>query len=214
MANRYLMVAFTVVLGLFFSACGNDEAAQQQAKADAVARAKRAAAEDSMAKALDSVNAAEAAEAREAEEQMGGGMDNMPTEGGAMEAPASDGSLKFHVIKGSFTIPENASNFLAAQQSSHPQAKIFEAPNGFKLVSIADFATMQEAVSMINSQGDGRLWVYQEGGVYNTSAWLEERSGLDDGFGGDSYSSGGGSSNDFGENEEVDSFDSDDDEFE
>ncbi len=210
MAFRYLLVALTVVLGFGFSSCGNDEAAKKQAKADSIARAKHE--QDSIARAMaDSVAAAEAEEPSQLDEAP---MEESPAE----EVVASSDGLRFHVIKGSFTIPENADNFLAVQQSSHPQAKIFTAPNGFKLVSIADFGTMQEAVAMINSQGGGesRLWVYQEGGPYNTSAWLEEKSGMGggDSFSGGSSSAGASADDDFGFDEGDEDAFGDDDEFE
>ncbi len=205
MAYRYLLVALSVVLGLGFSGCGNDEAAKKQARADSIARAKHE--QDSIARAMaDSVAAAEAEAASQMEEASVEVVE---------EVSSSSDGLSFHVIKGSFTIPENADNFLAVQQASHPQAKIFTAPNGFKLVSIADFATMQEAVAMINSQGVGesRLWVYQEGGPYNTSSWLEEKSGMG---GGESYSeSSSSSSASASSDDDFDDFDGfGDDEFE
>lgn len=120
---------------------------------------------------------------------------------------AKASALKFHVIVGSFRDPSNADNFLRVQQSSHPEAKIFDSPNGFKLVSIAHFATMEEAVSYINrNQGaietaddeeeeeeygeydeeeedEGGMWVYEEGGRYDTSAYLSELNGDDEEYG-------------------------------
>lgn len=80
--------------------------------------------------------------------------------------------LKFHVIKGSFVYQNNADRFLDLQQRSYPEAKQFVAPNGFKLVSIADFGSMDEAVAYINRNGGSDLWVFEEGGPYNTSSWI------------------------------------------
>ncbi len=82
--------------------------------------------------------------------------------------------LKFHVIKGSFVYQDNADRFLEVQRASFPQAKQFVAPNGFKLISIADFASMDEAVAYINRSRseEDNLWVFEEGGVYNTSDYL------------------------------------------
>lgn len=83
--------------------------------------------------------------------------------------------LKFHVIKGSFVYQDNADRFLEVQRGSFPAAKQFVAPNGFKLVSIADFASMEEAVSYVNRNRGGEedeLWVFEEGGRYDTSGYL------------------------------------------
>ena len=83
-------------------------------------------------------------------------------------------SLKFHVIKGSFIYQDNADRFLELQRRSFPEAKQFMAPNGFKLISIADFGSMSEAVAYINRTGSSEdgLWVFEEGGRYDTSSWL------------------------------------------
>lgn len=99
------------------------------------------------------------------------------------EQAAKQNALKFHVIVGSFRNPQNATNFHALQSQSHSAAKIFDSPNGFKLVSIADFATMDEGIAYINrsysagmgeedEEGEFGMWVFEEGGVYDTSAYL------------------------------------------
>lgn len=81
---------------------------------------------------------------------------------------------KFHVIKGSFVYQDNADRFLDLQKRSYPEAKQFVAPNGFKLISIADFESMDAAVAYINRNGGSEegLWVFEEGGRYDTSAYL------------------------------------------
>lgn len=103
-------------------------------------------------------------------------------------------SLKFHVIIGGFVIQSNADGYLNQMKRTYPDAKIFVAPNGFKLVSIGDFDSYESAIAMIRGiwqrEGDLEertdLWVYEEGGKYDTSSWLENRDG--DGY----YEYGGG----------------------
>lgn len=181
---RFLVLAAALLGGSILASCGNEEA-ERQARMDSIARAKRM--QDSIAQ-LRADSAALAQEAEEAARRQE-----------EMEAQPVQENMKFHVIKGSFTIQTNADNFLQVQLAQYPEAKIFIAPNGYKLVSIADFDNMQSAIQMVNQLMNGSeegagYWVYEEGGPYNTEAWLEEKGAMDDehgsgSYGGDDYSS-------------------------
>ncbi len=176
---RFLVLGVALGFGIALSSCGNEEA-ERQARADSIARVKRV--QDSIAQVrADSAARAEALAAEEAESS---------SESGESAGTQPNENMKFHVIKGSFTIPSNADNFLQVQLAQYPQAKIFTAPNGYKLVSIADFDNMNEAIQMVNRLSNGAeenaaYWVYEEGGPYNTASWLEEKGTMDDEYAGD-----------------------------
>lgn len=154
--------------------------------------------QDSLAKAIeqqrqDSIAKAEA----EAQQLLADSMARVEAEANKQPDPA----LKFHVIVGGFVIQSNADNYLSQMQGQYSAARLFVAPNGFKLVSIGDFATYAEALQMMRGVGREDLWVYEEGGPYDTSSWLENR--------GDEYGGGseGGYSNKGGSTPPVDEFD-------
>lgn len=158
---------------------GAEEAERARLRMDSIARAEaeqRAA--DSIAR-LEAEAAADAARAAAAEAEA------------ASRQP--DPSLKFHVIVGGFVIQSNADNYLAQMKSQYSAARLFVAPNGFKLVSIGDFATYAEAVQMMRGVGREDLWVYEEGGPYDTSSWLENRDDAE--WGGEDGSDSYGGSN-------------------
>lgn len=155
----FLLLTCTV-LGLIFAGCNRkNEEEEAKRRADSIAAVQARA--DSIMRIADSLQQLEAE--RERAQQLE-----------TSQTPSFNSNLKFHVIKGSFVYQENADRFLERQRRSFPEAKQFIAPNGFKLISIADFGSMIEAVAYINRTGseeDG-LWVFEEGGPYNTSAWL------------------------------------------
>lgn len=162
---------------------GSSEKAKRQA--DSVQRAKKLA--DSLAAARADSMALAAEEAARLQAQQ--------AELEAQQQQAAN--LKFHVIVGGFVIQSNADGYLARMQAHYPAAKIFVAPNGYKLVSIGDFATFDEALGMIrgiareqDSEERIALWVYEEGGRYDTSDWLEHKG--EDGY--DAYDEGGSTS--------------------
>lgn len=167
--NRFTVIlagALIVFAAMLTAGCKNKrQEAEKKRIADSIARANTV--RDSLARrASDSLHAAEEAEQnrkREAE----------------VVAQRERAKLKFHVILGSFRVPSNADGFHSRMLQSYPAAKIFNAPNGFKLVSVADFDSMQGAVAFINRARSGQdepedMWVYEEGGVYDTSSWLSE----------------------------------------
>lgn len=168
MLRTKLLVVIAVMLGavVLLGSCKNGakEAARLQAQQDSIAQAKAAQREADSLAALEAARAAEAAEAAAAEAAV-----NQP-----------DPSLKFHVIVGGFVIQSNADNYLAQMQSQYSAAKLFVAPNGFKLVSVGDFATYAEALQMMRGLGRSDLWVYEEGGPYDTTSWLENRDDMMD----------------------------------
>jgi len=155
----FLLVAFAVS-SIVFVGC-NRKNAEEEAKrrADSIAAVQARA--DSIMRIADSLQQLEAE--RERQQQIE-----------ATQTPQYNANLKFHVIKGSFVYQENADRFLEVQRRSFPEAKQFMAPNGFKLVSIADFGSMTEAVAYINRTAGSAegLWVFEEGGRYDTSSWL------------------------------------------
>lgn len=159
---------------------GAKEAAREQQRQDSIAKAEALQREaDSLERVRIEQEAAAAALAAEAE--------------AAAESTRPDPSLKFHVIVGGFVIQSNADNYLAQMQSQYSAARLFVAPNGFKLVSIGDFATYAEALQMMRGVGREDLWVYEEGGPYDTSSWLENRGDEYGGGGDDAYSLRGNS---------------------
>lgn len=168
MLRTKLLVVIAVMLGavVLLGSCKNGakEAARLQAQQDSIAQAKAAQREADSLAALEAARAAEAAEAA--------------AEEAAVNQP--DPSLKFHVIVGGFVIQSNADNYLAQMQSQYSAAKLFVAPNGFKLVSVGDFATYAEALQMMRGLGRSDLWVYEEGGPYDTTSWLENRDDMED----------------------------------
>lgn len=166
MLRAKLLVVIAVILGavVLLGSCKNGakEAARLQAQQDSIAQAQAAQREADSLAALAAAREAEAAEA-------------------AAEAAVNqpDPSLKFHVIVGGFVIQSNADNYLAQMQSQYSAAKLFVAPNGFKLVSVGDFATYAEALQMMRGLGRSDLWVYEEGGPYDTTSWLENRDDME-----------------------------------
>lgn len=161
MKNCSVFLLVTLTLGsLIITGC-NRKNAEEEAKrrADSIAAVQARA--DSIMRIADSLQQLEAE--REREQQLE-----------TAQTPQFNPSLKFHVIKGSFIYQDNADRFLELQRRSFPEAKQFMAPNGFKLVSIADFGSMSEAVAYINRNGSSEdgLWVFEEGGRYDTSSWL------------------------------------------
>lgn len=179
MSKTKILVLLAVALmpALLMLSCkdGAEEAAARlQAQQDSIANVEaeqRAA--DSIKKVQEEEAAARIAEAAAA--------------AAAAAEPANDPSLKFHVIVGGFVIQSNAENYLAQMKSQYSAARLFVAPNGFKLVSIGDFATYGEAVRMMRGVGREDLWVFEEGGRYDTSSWLESKDDFEEGQGGDDY---------------------------
>lgn len=169
MSKQYfnLSILLALSLTLLLAGCKGGKESDELSAADSIALAK--ARQDSLAKAMaDSLQLAQEAEQaalREAE----------------MEAQRRREALRFHVILGSFRTREFADSFLALQKHSYPDAKMFTAPNGFLLVSIGDFDSMHNAVAFINRLHSNQdepedMWVFEEGGVYDTSAYLEALS--------------------------------------
>lgn len=184
--KRTLLALLGIVLILVGGvACkgGSKEKAKQQA--DSVQQARRRADSLAVVQADSLAMAAQEAERLQAQQA-------------ELEAQQRAANLKFHVIIGGFVIQSNADGYLARMQASYPEAKIFTAPNGFKLVSIGDFASFNEALGMIrgiwageqDSEERTALWVYEEGGKYDTSDWIENRG--EDSY--DPYQDGGTSS--------------------
>lgn len=171
-----IFLAVTFAPALLTLSCKDkaaEEAARLQAQQDSIMRAEAAQREADSIKALEAEAAARAAEAAAA---------------AAAEAEAArNQSLKFHVIVGGFVIQSNADNYLAQMKSQYSAARLFVAPNGYKLVSIGDFATYEEAVRMMRGVGREDLWVFEEGGRYDTSSWLENKDDFEGGQGGDDY---------------------------
>ena len=180
---KVLVVLATVLMPVLLMVSCKDsakEAARLQAQRDSVARAEAA------KRAADSLAQVEAAEAE------------------AMEAAKQPNpSLRFHVIVGGFVIQSNADNYLEQMRAQYSAARLFVAPNGFKLVSVGDFATYADALQMMRGVGREDLWVYEEGGPYDTSSWLENRDSETGAAGDDVYSM----RKKKGSNEPVDEFD-------
>lgn len=187
---KVLVVLATVLMPVLLMVSCKDsakEAARLQAQRDSVARAEAA------KRAADSLAQVEAAEAARA-----------AAEAEALEAAKQPNpSLRFHVIVGGFVIQSNADNYLAQMRAQYSAARLFVAPNGFKLVSVGDFATYADALQMMRGVGREDLWVYEEGGPYDTSSWLENRDSETGASGDDVYSM----RKKKGSNEPVDEFD-------
>ncbi|MFC2325019.1 MAG: hypothetical protein ACFNLL_06090 [Bacteroides sp.] len=160
MRHQHTFVIVALVLSIVGFGC-NRKNAEEEAKrrADSIAAVQARA--DSIMRIADSLQQLEIERERAQQTQ-------------TVQEPQYNASLKFHVIKGSFIYQDNADRFLELQRRSFPEAKQFMAPNGFKLVSIADFGSMSEAVAYINRTGSSEdgLWVFEEGGRYDTSSWL------------------------------------------
>lgn len=166
MSKRILVVliftALPVMLLLSCKSGMNGEHALSAADSIALAKARQDSIARILSDSLQQAQEAEQAAARQAE----------------LEAQRQREAMRFHVIAGSFRTREFADSFLAEQSGTYPAAKMFTSPNGFMLVSIGDFPSMQSAVAFINrlhSQQEEPidLWVFEEGGVYNTQAYLE-----------------------------------------
>ena len=182
---KVLVVLATVLMPVLLMVSCKDsakEAARLQAQRDSVARAE--AAKRAQVEAAEAARAAAEAEAMEAAKQ-------------------PNPSLRFHVIVGGFVIQSNADNYLAQMRAQYSAARLFVAPNGFKLVSVGDFATYADALQMMRGVGREDLWVYEEGGPYDTSSWLENRDSETGAAGDDVYSM----RKKKGSNEPVDEFD-------
>lgn len=183
MRLRFVVLLSVVAIPLVLSvSCKNGakEAAREQQRQDSIAKAEAMQREaDSLERVRIEQEAAEAALAAEA--------------AAAAESKRPDPTLKFHVIVGGFVIQSNADNYLSQMQSQYSAARLFVAPNGFKLVSIGDFASYAEALQMMRGVGREDLWVYEEGGPYDTSSWLENRGDDFDGGDEDAYSTQGNS---------------------
>ena len=146
-----IVLSFTLLLGScnFFDNAFNKKKKQRElaekARLESIARAK-----------ADSIQLAE-------ELQMQLEQARLDSLRKAEEAALARANRKYHVIAGSFKVPENADKYAKTMSCKGYDSQILEGKNGFKYVSIGAYNTFASAANMVKQvrdQGEFIVWIH------------------------------------------------------